>query len=137
MLLLRPHHINCIFFYRGLGYSEGFITGMNNTLNLLNENVSSKIKFIAECDTLCANCPNKQINNCCITKDKVQELDYNTLEIYNLKENEEYTFNEIINNIYKNFDKSKFHKICRSCNWYKKGICSENIIKHQLDKWNL
>ena len=137
MLLLRPHHINCIFFYRGLGYSEDFIEGMNNILNLFKENPNTKIKLIVNCDDLCVNCTNKQLNDVCATKEKVAKLDYNTLQIYNLKKNEEYTFNKIVNTIYKNFDKNKFYEICSTCNWYKDGVCSDSIIDEQLDRWTL
>lgn len=137
MLLLRPHHINCIFFYKGLGYSKDFIKGMNNTLTLFKENPNTKIKLIVKCDDLCVNCPNKQFDDVCITEENVAILDCNTLHLYNLKENEEYTFNEIIDTIYKHFNKNKFRKICSTCNWYKEGICSDNIIEEQLEKWNL
>jgi len=137
MLLLRPHHINCIFFYKGLGYSNDFIEGMDNILNLINKEPNTKIKLIVNCDDLCTSCPNKQYDDVCITKEKVDKLDYNTLQIYNLKANQEYIFNEIINTIYKGFNRTKFKKICSSCNWYKEGICSADVIKHQLDKWNL
>lgn len=137
MLLLRPHHINCFFFYSGLGYSKKFVDGMSILLDFLNKNHNSKIKLIVKCDALCSNCPNRQSNNCCITEEKVKELDYNTLHAYKLKENEEYIFNQILNDIYKNFDNNKFHQICKNCNWYKEGICSENIIKDKIKKWNL
>lgn len=137
MLLLRPHHINCIFFYRGLGYNKKFITEMDMILNFLKKNHESQIKFIIECDVLCSNCPNKQKDNTCITKEKVEKLDYNALEVYGLKEYREYIFFEISENIYKNFNSYKFHKICNSCNWYKNGVCSENIIEDQIDKWSL
>ncbi len=137
MLLLRPHHINCIFFYRGFGYNNHFIEEINNILTLFKKNPNTKIKLTIKCDNLCVNCPNKQLSGVCITKEKVDKLDYNTLQIYNLKENEEYTFKQIIDIIYKNFDKYKFHKICSTCNWYKQGVCNEDIIKEQLEKWNL
>lgn len=137
MILLRPHHINCMFFYKGLGYSEDFNKGMNNIINLLKSNPDKKIKFIIKCDNLCDNCPNRQPTSMCITEEKIKKLDLDTLQTYNLKENEEYNFKRIIETIYKNFDKNKFHTICNSCNWYKEGICNENIIKYQLNKWNL
>lgn len=137
MLLLRPHHINCMFFYKGLGYSEDFNKGMNRIIDLLKDNPDTKIKLIVKCDNLCDNCPNKQSNHMCITKEKIEKLDFNTLEIYSLMENEEYKFKQIIDTIYKDFDKRKFHTICNSCNWYKEGICNENIIEHQLKKWTL
>jgi len=137
MLLLRPHHINCIFFYKGLGYSKAFIKGMDNILSLLKKEPNTRIKLIINCDDLCTSCPNRNSHNLCITKEKVDNLDYNTLQIYKLKENHEYTFDEIINTIYKGFNINKFKKICSSCNWYKEGICSDDVLKHQLDKWNL
>lgn len=135
MLLLRPHHINCIFFYKGLGYSEEFIAGMNHTLDLLKKNPHSKIKLAIKCDTLCSNCPNKQNNDACTTLKTVEELDYKTLLLYNLNEDEEYMFSEIINSIYRNYDITKFHSICCNCNWYKHGTCNENIIKEQSESW--
>ncbi len=119
----------------GLGYSETFVKGMNSISKLIKERPNTKIKLIVKCDNLCDNCPNMQLDNVCITKENVAMLDYNTLQIYNLKENQEYTFNEIIINIYKNFNSNKFHKICSSCNWYKKGVCNDNIIADQLKNW--
>lgn len=137
MLLLRPHHINCVFFYRGLGYSKEFVKGMNDIIYILNNNPHTKIKLITKCDDLCVNCPNKKDNNTCLTDEKVKELDFKTLKTYNLEENEEYIFYEIINTIYKNFDKDKFHKICRGCNWYKSDTCCDSIILEQSKIWNL
>jgi len=46
MLLLRPHHINCIFFYKGIGYSKDFIEGMDNILNLVKKEPNTKILYI-------------------------------------------------------------------------------------------
>jgi len=137
MLLLRPHHINCLFFYQGLGYSKNFTKCMDKLVTLIKENPYSKVMFNVECDILCHNCPSRQINNRCITQNKVNELDYSTLQTYNIKEHEVYTFHEIIDTIYKNFSESKFNKICRSCNWYKRGICTESIISYQIEKWSL
>ncbi|OOM10601.1 DUF1284 domain-containing protein [Clostridium saccharobutylicum] len=137
MLLLRPHHINCLFFYKGLGYNKEFVEGMNEISILLKKDSNTALKLVKRCDNLCSNCPNKQLDNICITKEKVDSLDYNTLQVYNLKLNKEYKFKEIIDNIYKNFNKNNFHAICSTCNWYKQGICSDNAIIDQLKNWNL
>lgn len=136
MLLLRPHHINCIFFYKGLGYNNDFVTGMNSILKLIKSNPNVKIKLIINCDNLCNKCPNMQANKLCISNDNVAKLDHKTLKLYNLKENQEYTFTEIINSIYKNFDRAKFHTICSSCNWYKEGVCNDTIISDQINTWS-
>jgi hypothetical protein len=136
MLLLRPHHINCIFFYKGLGYNNDFVTGMNSILSLIKNNPNIKVNLIVNCDNLCDKCPNMKANKICISNENVTKLDYNTLKIYNLKENHEYIFTEIINTLYKNFDANKFHEICSSCNWYKEGVCNDTIISAQIKTWN-
>ena len=137
MLLLRPHHINCIFFYKGLGYNDDCVTGMNSVLSLIKNTPNVKINLIVNCDNLCARCPNMLTNKVCISNENVTKLDHNTLKVYDLKENQEYTFTEIINTIYKNFDRAKFHKICSSCNWYKEGVCNDTIILAQIKTWSL
>lgn len=83
---------------------------MDKLVTLIKENPYSKVMFIVGCDILCNNCPNRQVNNCCITQNKVNELDYNTLRTYNIKENKLYTFHEIIDTIYKNFSEAKLIK---------------------------
>ena len=59
MLKLRPHHINCIYFYRGLGYSNEFVKNMDKIVNELKSNDDIKIKFVKSCDDICECCPNK------------------------------------------------------------------------------
>lgn len=124
---LRPHHINCIFFYIGKGYSEDFVKNMTKIIFLLQKDKNNKIKFITSCDDLCKHCPNK-INNICYYNDKVNKLDQSCIKIYNINLNKIYTFNEIKNNIYKTFNEKNFIKICQNCEWFTTGICSKNKI---------
>jgi Uncharacterized conserved protein len=109
---------------------------MNSVLSLIKNNPNVKINLIVNCDNLCAKCPNMLINKVCISNENVTKLDHETLKVYDLKENQEYTFTEIINTIYKNFDIAKFHTICSSCNWYKDGVCSDAIISAQIKAWS-
>ncbi len=71
----------------------------------------------------------------CLFEDKVRLLDNNTLKEYKLNINTEYDFSYIINNIYKRYDPKKFFNICNTCEWFKKGVCSVNIISEQTDYW--
>ena len=77
---LRPHHINCIFFYIGKGYSEDFVKNMTKIIFLLQKDKNNKIKFITSCDDLCKHCPNK-INNICYYNDNVNKLDQSCIKI--------------------------------------------------------
>lgn len=122
-ILLRPHHINCIYFYKGFGYDKKFIENMNYILDSLFQN-KYNIKFVKECDVLCKACPNR-IKNECKTEKHVKKLDDLTIKNYNLYLDKIYSFNEIYEKYYKNFDYKKFTNICSSCEWFKKGICSK------------
>ncbi|MGL4107175.1 DUF1284 domain-containing protein [Clostridium sp. LP20] len=135
MLELRPHHINCLFFYRGMGYSEDFVMAMSSIENLLIENTDTEIGFILNCDILCTNCPNRLKGNSCITEERIKILDLRAINEYGLDLNRKYKFTELKNSIYTTFDKEKFKNICSDCEWFKKGICSIEFIKEQELKW--
>lgn len=134
MMIIRPHHINCLFFFKGLGYNYDFTSNMNNIKNTLIKDSNIKIKLVSHCDIICNHCPSKS-SDICLFHDKVTLLDYNTLNEYHLNINTEYDFSYIIENIYKKYDYKKFFNICNTCEWFKKGVCSINIIPEQTDYW--
>lgn len=134
MLIIRPHHINCLFFFKGLGYNYDFTSNMNNIKNTLIKDNNVKIKLVSQCDMICSHCPSKSLG-VCLFEDKVRLLDNNTLKEYKLNINTEYDFSYIIENIYKKYDYKKFFNICNTCEWFKKGVCSINIIPEQKDYW--
>ena len=129
-IFLRPHHINCIYFFEGLGYDEKFTQNMKNIIDKLSKNKLS-LKFVKNCDCLCKYCPNK-IDNSCKTEEHIKQLDELTIINYNLDLNKIYSFQEIYDNYYKNFDKMKFLNICQSCEWFKSGVCSMEKIKRNF-----
>ncbi|MCQ2023333.1 DUF1284 domain-containing protein, partial [Clostridium butyricum] len=97
MLIIRPHHINCLFFFKGLGYNYDFTSNMNNIKNTLIKDSNIKIKLVSHCDMICNHCPSKS-SDICLFHDKVTLLDYNTLNEYHLNINTEYDFSYIIEN---------------------------------------
>lgn len=133
MIKLRPHHINCIFFYKGLGYSKEFVDNMNYIINELSIE-KSEIMLINDLDDLCVKCPNN-LGEKCTSNDKVINLDNKTISRYNLKNNEVYLFKHIVEKIYKNYNEDDFKFICSNCEWYKSGVCSEEVIELQRSKW--
>lgn len=122
MLELRPHHINCLYFYKGYGYDEEFVKNMNEIASYFNNNNDEKIKLVDRCDDVCRACPNKKEGRC-ETFEKVKQLDKNTLKEYNLKIGQLYSISDIKKNIYENFSKDKFLRICKDCSWHKEGVC--------------
>lgn len=124
MIKIRPHHINCIYFYKGLGYSKDFVKGMDKIVDVLNNNDDVEIKLVNCCDDICEKCPNKLEEEICKTNKKIRILDELTLKEYGLKINESYNFSYVKENIYKNFSKEKFERICEDCDWHKNKVCS-------------
>ncbi|WP_294351158.1 DUF1284 domain-containing protein [uncultured Clostridium sp.] len=123
MLKLRPHHINCIYFYRGLGYSNEFVKNMDKIVNELKSNDDIRIKFVKSCDDVCECCPNKLQSEKCNTADKVKEMDLRTIHRYNLNVDNIYNFSYIKNEIYKKMLANNFNYICAECEWKKQGVC--------------
>lgn len=136
MLKLRPHHIQCLFFYRGMGYSEAFVERMSRLEKELILYPYTEMKFVIGCDVLCECCPHKQEDQICSSEEKVQKLDRDTLAHYGLEEYKVYNFQFIKEHIYKHFDSKQFTSICSSCEWYKQGVCSIEYIQIQKQKFN-
>jgi len=56
-LALRPHHILCLGFFRGKGYSEAFTRNMTGVLASLTSD--TPVRLTVGHDILCAACPNR------------------------------------------------------------------------------
>ena len=121
IIKLRPHHIYCIYFYRGLGYSKKFVENVNNVLSELKNNKDVRILFTIGCDNWCSCCPRNK-NNKCIHEDEVCEVDKKFAEHFNIDTQQLYGY-DFIENIHKNFDANFFHQVCSDCEWYKSGVC--------------
>ncbi|MEF9959269.1 MAG: DUF1284 domain-containing protein [Niameybacter sp.] len=134
ILKLRPHHINCIFFYEGRGYSQKFVENMDQVVAYLLEHFEQNIILEKSIDHLCKDCPNL-VEAVCKNDSKIELLDKETLKQYNLQEQQVYTFKEIVENIYSHYNEHTFSKICSSCEWYKQGVCSKEKIAKQKHRW--
>lgn len=134
MLELRPHHLNCIFFYRGKGYSKDFVKNMDQIIALLRENPLIQIKLTKTNDILCSHCPQKT-EDICHSLDHIRQLDENTLKEYSLDTQTTYTFKELSAKLYHPLDIKKFEQICQSCEWYRQGVCSKETIEEQSKFW--
>ena len=135
MLLIRPHHINCIFFFKGLGYNFEFTSNMKDIISQLHNNPYTHIKLVSQCDSLCKCCPNKTNDSKCIYQNNVSLLDSHTLEYLSIKNNHEYSFKEIINTIYQNYNYNTFIKICSHCECFKNEVCSKDLIDEHKRIW--
>ena len=134
VLKLRPHHINCLFFYRGKGYSESFVEAMTGLVTHLKATPDQQVAFVKQPDQLCHACPHLRDEGC-KSGERIIKLDDNTLSVFGIKEGKVYPFKEIIEVIYRSYHKEDLEKICQACEWYKQGVCTEAIIPNQQKQW--
>lgn len=134
VLRLRPHHINCLFFYEGKGYNQSFIDNMDAIVTRLKSFPDQLIVLEKNHDSLCHCCPNRE-NGVCTSADSVEIMDAYTLLHYKLKEHQLYRFQEIMDTIYKHYSFDTFSAICSECSWYKQGVCSQEKIRTQQQTW--
>ena len=124
MILLRPHHLLCVKFYVGKGYSKEFCDNMASLIDRLNS--GETVTLVKGKDDLCAHCPHC-INSICATKEKSDAFDqrvltgvslaYGTVRDYSqLKRLTDYMIaTKVINGI------------CKECNWL--DLCQQNYTK--------
>lgn len=134
MLKLRSHHICCIFFYAGKGYSNRFVKSMTRIVKHLKKNYNQKVRLVECCDDICKNCPNK-INSISCLDGNINKCDNRVCEYFGLKVGKCYSFIELVNKVYKNISKESLSKTCFDCEWYKQNICSADEIEKRLKEW--
>lgn len=124
---LRAHHLLCIQGYQGRGYSDDFVHNMDQIVDMLKSNPKTKFRLVAETDSICQPCPSNLGNGLCSVEEKILALDLKTLEALELREQEEYIYEEILQRIKIKLNQEKFKKICCSCEWFKYRYCAEGL----------
>lgn len=126
MIKLRPHHLLCTQGYSGKGYSDGFVSNMNEVVHKLRNDEGTKIMLTFSTDSLCQCCPNKKGENICDTQEKVKSFDEKTANYFALEE-KEYVYKDIVNEIKSKITPKMLEDICTGCCWYNISACKKNI----------
>ena len=75
---IRPHHLLCLQFFEGKGYSNGFVENMTKIHNeMLSKN--PYVELTEGADDICENCPNNE-NGICTQEKSVSGNDRRTYE---------------------------------------------------------
>ncbi len=79
---LRGHHLICLNFFRGEGYSEEFIRNIYSVIG------KEKVEIVAGPDDVCARCPFLEENKCAnsdYTDEKILQQDGKALRLLGFK----------------------------------------------------
>ncbi|MCI5903197.1 MAG: DUF1284 domain-containing protein [Blautia sp.] len=113
---LRPHHLMCLAFFKGNGYSDGFSAHMQEMLEHFQKN--PRVRLVLQGDEICSACPNQRGGKDCVSADSVRKYDTAVLEACRLKEEEERNFMELAALVQREImDPEKREAICRDCQW--------------------
>lgn len=114
-LCIRAHHMMCLAYFKGKGYSEEFTVQMAAIKEeLKNDPV---IQLVCHTDSICTACPNNK-DGICTTEKQVMQYDRQVLSHCNLAENDIMRYSEIEKMVYSNvLDKGKREEICGDCEW--------------------
>ena len=123
--LIRPHHLLCLQFFEGKGYSEEFVENMTEIHRTLHSENPTVI-ITEGVDDLCRKCPNSE-NGKCVKESSICENDNRTLEALNIKVNDRMKWNSINSEVKeKILDKHLVKDVCRTCRW--SVICDKYIF---------
>lgn len=113
---LHPHHLLCISFFKGKGYSQDFVENMATVISDL-KRPNSTVTIINESDDICKACPNN-IDGRCATQDKVERYDKSLLDLCNLSVGQTLTYSALKQLVYKKIlSCNKRTQICGDCEW--------------------
>ncbi|MBR1383569.1 MAG: DUF1284 domain-containing protein [Ruminococcus sp.] len=125
---LRPHHILCIGFFEGKGYSDDFVQNMYHVISQLDNNAF--IQLTMQADVVCSRCP-LDTNGVCSTDKKAASYDAAVLRLTGLSSGSTYTWDYLRSVIKeKILSCGDLFTVCGTCKWYE--ICSnKNTAKGQ------
>lgn len=120
-LPLRPHHGLCMAFFRGEGYSSGFISALAACLTEL-EADDPMIILTVSTDIVCASCPHNT-GGICHEAEKVASYDRAVLERCGLEAETVCTFSEFTNLVQRKIlSRGRRREVCGNCEWDR--LCS-------------
>lgn len=121
-LRIRPHHLLCIGYFEGKGYSDSFSRSMAQIKELTMQN--PKITVSCSADEVCRACPNR-VESGCRTQGKVMRYDREVLRLLEIEEGMHSDWNSLRKMTEeKILNCRKREEICGDCEWNE--ICRKN-----------
>jgi hypothetical protein len=118
---IRAHHLLCIKYFQGLGYSKLFVENFYDVLKKLKLNPT--IKIINYPDIICEACPNNK-SDCCVKNSSESEISIRKKDVFvltelDLKPEEDFEYNKAMELVENNLNNLRI--ICKDCEWL--NIC--------------
>lgn len=125
LISLRGHHLICLHFFTGEGYSSEFV---ENLYAILERTKNENIIITYGADNVCKRCPSL-IDGVCKDEKEISEMDKTALELLKLEIKETVSWNEIRRNLPKIFN-FWYRLYCIPCIYL--GVCSNTYLFKSL-----
>ena len=129
MPALRGHHLICLQFFEGQGYSAEFVGNLNRVLKSAEV---SEIDIRRSADDVCERCPYLSNTGCGYSEDSeeaITELDEMALALLDISAEERVQWSEVKERTSRAFP-LWYEVFCSGCSW--KAACEENPKYRQL-----
>ncbi len=129
-LKLRGHHLICLHFFRGEGYSAEFTANLREILK--RAGTSERIEVASEADNVCNICPYLKGQECFYRKEsdpEIRGMDREALMLLELKVRDIVLWPDIREKIPAIFRRWS-EEFCRVCDW--RLACEKNAFFWQL-----
>ena len=128
---LRPHHLLCMRYFRGKGYSPEFVRNMSDIIDRLRRDPNARIEVIEGADDLCAACPHLDADRVCSRQELVGGYDGRTAEAFGLEEGE-HSFGAVCSVMEQTLDSRVLAGVCPDCSWSE--ICHNMEKMHEHER---
>ncbi len=125
---LRGHHLICLHFYKGKGYSSEFVENLNH---LMREIVSDGAIVVSGADDVCSACPHLKGDVCKLSESsdaEVTGMDELALSLLNVEVGHGVNWTAIRDRLHQ-FIHQWHDRCCSSCQWF--GLCE---VKTQIER---
>ncbi|MFQ9514758.1 MAG: DUF1284 domain-containing protein [Eubacterium sp.] len=113
---IRPHHMLCLQFFEGKGYSDEFVENMMRVKQKL-EQENPTVEIIEKPDDICESCPNNAGGKC-KNEDSVKLHDQRVYEQVNRQIGNRADWKDITDAVRTNIiDAGKVKQVCLECKW--------------------
>jgi hypothetical protein len=127
--IFRGHHLICLHFYNGEGYSAEYIEHLSNTLEIAEKGA---VEICAGADCICKKCPHLRDDNCEYYENAevdIRRMDSTALDLLGLSADTSISWKEVREKVEKIFHEW-YELYCKDCNWL--SACEKNVRFRKL-----
>jgi len=134
MIRFRGHHLVCLHFFAGEGYSSKFVDNLRHLLQSVGR--GGEITVVEEADDVCRACPHL-VENCCAHKpdseQEVRRMDEKALEYLAVKPGDRVKWQDLRSKVI-SAPTDWLLSFCKDCDWGQ--LCRRELVEPGRIKTN-